>query len=106
MPPACRAAVAIGPASGPGRRPMRRAGRRVVVTALTGDRRILRQWELDLDQDGRVAVPEGTRAVHVTDPGTGRRVRVRFGAGGTRTTAPTDRNRVRTTAWWGHRSAP
>jgi hypothetical protein len=50
--------------------------RRVVVTAFTGDRRIIQQWDLDLTVGQRIPIPEGTRAVQVHDPATIRRTRV------------------------------
>ena len=53
--------------------------RRVVVTAFTEDRRILRQWELDLSVGQRIPIPDGTRTVQVHDPGTSTRTRVDLG---------------------------
>jgi hypothetical protein len=53
--------------------------RRVVVTAFTRDRRILRQWDLDLTVGQRVSIPEGTRTVQIDDVTTITRTRVRLG---------------------------
>jgi hypothetical protein len=52
---------------------------RRVVTAFTGDRRILQQWDLDLRVGHRIPIPEGTRTVQVHDPNTGTRTRVDLG---------------------------
>jgi hypothetical protein len=56
-----------------------RRSRRVVVTAFSEDRRILRQWELDLGVGQRIPIPDGTRIVQVHDPGTVARTRVDLG---------------------------
>jgi hypothetical protein len=53
--------------------------RRVVVTAFTEDRRILRQWDLDLAVAQRIPIPDGTRTVEVHDPRTSTRIRVNLG---------------------------
>jgi hypothetical protein len=53
--------------------------RRVVVTAFTRDRRILRQWDLDLTVGQRVSIPEGTRTVQIDDVTPITRTRVRLG---------------------------
>jgi hypothetical protein len=53
--------------------------RRIVVTAFTRDRRILRQWDLDLRVGQRVSIPEGTRTVQIDDATTITRTRVRLG---------------------------
>lgn len=53
--------------------------RRVVVTAFSADRRILRQWELDLSVGQRIPIPDGTRPVQVHDPETITRTRVDLG---------------------------
>jgi hypothetical protein len=53
--------------------------RRVVVTAFSEDRRILRQWELNLAAGHRLPIPEGTRTVQVHDPETATRTRVDLG---------------------------
>jgi hypothetical protein len=53
--------------------------RRVVVTAFTDDRRILRQWDLDLTVGQRIPIPDGTRTVQVHDPETATRTRVDLG---------------------------
>ncbi|ANY05906.1 hypothetical protein [Pseudonocardia sp. HH130630-07] len=50
-----------------------------MVTALTADRRILRQWNLHLDPEQRVPLPEGTSSVHLTDPDRQTRVRIEPG---------------------------
>lgn len=53
--------------------------RRVVVTAFAADRRILRQWDLDLSVGQRIPMPEGTRTVQVHDPATSARTRANLG---------------------------
>jgi hypothetical protein len=53
--------------------------RRVVVTAFSEDRRILRQWELNLAVAQRLPIPDGTRTVQVHDPETSTRTRVDLG---------------------------
>ena len=53
--------------------------RRVVVTAFSEDRRILRQWNLELAVPQRIPVPHGTRTVQVHDPERSRRTRVDLG---------------------------
>jgi hypothetical protein len=61
-----------------------RRPRRVVVTAFTADRRILRQWDLELAIAQRLAIPEGTRTVQIHDPETITRTRVDLGRKGRR----------------------
>jgi hypothetical protein len=52
---------------------------RVVVTAFSEDRRILRQWELDLTVGQRIGIPDGTWTVQIQDPRTSTRTRVDLG---------------------------
>jgi hypothetical protein len=56
-----------------------RRPRRVVVTAFSEDRRILRQWELDLTVGQRIGIPDGTWTVLIQDPRTSTRTRVDLG---------------------------
>jgi hypothetical protein len=62
--------------------------RRVVVTAFAEDRRILRQWELDLGVGQRLPIPDGTRTVQVHDPRTSSRTRVDLGRARRRRATP------------------